>query len=125
MKGKRFSEEKIIYILKEQEARAKMSDLVRRHSVSEQSIYRWKSKYGVVAIVEHRLDGVISHLFNAVNIDALLATCNTPCPGPCPCTSAEGNAPASIHNSHQPMRYLLNEIRTYLAQHQLNIDHLT
>ena len=84
MKGKRFSEEKIIYILKEQEARAKMSDLVRRHSVSEQSIYRWKSKYGVVAIVEHRLDGVISHLFNAVNIDALLANLQHALPGTMP-----------------------------------------
>ena len=52
MKGKRFSEEKIIGILKEQEAGAKVSDLVRRHSVSEQSIYRWKSKYGGMGVRE-------------------------------------------------------------------------
>ena len=52
MKGKRFSEEKIIGILKEQEAGAKASDLVRRHSVSEQSIYRWKSKYGGMGVRE-------------------------------------------------------------------------
>ena len=52
MKGKRFSEEKIIGILKEQEAGAKVSDLVRRHSVSEQSIYRWKSKYDGMGVRE-------------------------------------------------------------------------
>lgn len=33
-------------MLKEHEASAKVSDLVRKHNVSEQSIYRWRSKYG-------------------------------------------------------------------------------
>ncbi len=46
MKGKRFTEEQIISILKEHEAGAKIPDLVRKHNVSKQSIYRWKSKYG-------------------------------------------------------------------------------
>ena len=46
MKGKRFTEEQIIAVLKEHEASAKVSDLVRKHNVSEQSIYRWRSKYG-------------------------------------------------------------------------------
>jgi putative transposase len=46
MKGKRFTEEQIISILKEHEAGTKVQDLVRKHNVSEQSIYRWKSKYG-------------------------------------------------------------------------------
>lgn len=46
MKRKRFSEEQIITILKEHEAGVKMPDLVRKHNVSEQSIYRWKSKFG-------------------------------------------------------------------------------
>lgn len=46
MKQKRFTEEQIISILKEHEAGAKVTDLVRKHNVSEQSIYRWKSKYG-------------------------------------------------------------------------------
>ena len=46
MKGKRFTEEQIISILKEHEAGAKISNWVRKHNVSEQSIYRWKSKYG-------------------------------------------------------------------------------
>ena len=52
MKGKRFTEEQIISILKEHEAGAKVQDLVCKHSVSEQSIYRWKSKYGGMEVSE-------------------------------------------------------------------------
>ena len=43
---KRFSEEQIIKILKEQEAGKKAAGLVREHNISEQTFYRWKSKYG-------------------------------------------------------------------------------
>jgi putative transposase len=46
MKGKRYSEEKIISILKEHESGIPVADLCRRHGVSEQSIYRWKTKFG-------------------------------------------------------------------------------
>ena len=46
MKKKRFSEEQIISILKEHESGATAAALSRRHGVSEQSIYRWKAKYG-------------------------------------------------------------------------------
>jgi putative transposase len=46
MKKKRFTEEKIIGILKEHEAGATAAVLARRHGVSEQSIYRWKAKFG-------------------------------------------------------------------------------
>jgi len=46
MKGNRFAEEKIISILKEHEYGVKIPDLVRKHKVSEQIIYRWKSKFG-------------------------------------------------------------------------------
>ena len=46
MKGKRYSEEKIISILKEHESGISVADLCRRHGVSEQSIYRWKTKFG-------------------------------------------------------------------------------
>ncbi len=47
MKRKQFTEEKIISILKENEASASVPNLSRRHGVSEQSIYRWKAKYSV------------------------------------------------------------------------------
>jgi len=46
MKGKRYTQEQIIGILKAHEAGAKVADLVRKHGISEQSFYRWKSKYG-------------------------------------------------------------------------------
>jgi len=46
MKGKRFSEEQIIGVLKEGEAGARTSDLCRRHGIAQQTFYRWKSKYG-------------------------------------------------------------------------------
>ena len=46
MKRTRFSEEKIIGVLKEAEAGMKTADLARRHGVSEATIYNWKAKYG-------------------------------------------------------------------------------
>ena len=46
MKRKRFSEELIIGVLKEHEAGTTIVELSRRHGVVEQTIYRWKSKYG-------------------------------------------------------------------------------
>ena len=46
MKRKRFTEEQFISILREREAGMKVADLGRKHGVSEQSIYRWQSKYG-------------------------------------------------------------------------------
>ena len=52
MKRKRFTEEQIISILKEREAGMSVADLGRKHGVSEQSIYRWQSKYGGLEVSE-------------------------------------------------------------------------
>lgn len=46
MKKSRFSEEQIAAILQEWDAGGKVADLVRRHSVTEQTLYRWKKQYG-------------------------------------------------------------------------------
>lgn len=46
MKRKRFTEEQIIGVLKEQEAGAKGADLARKHGISEATLYNWKAKYG-------------------------------------------------------------------------------
>ena len=46
MKGKRHSEEQIIQILKQSEAGLKTVDICRQAGISEQTFYRWKSKYG-------------------------------------------------------------------------------
>ena len=46
MKRKRFSEEQIIAVLREQEAGAKAGDLARKYGVSEATLYNWKAIYG-------------------------------------------------------------------------------
>ena len=46
MKRKRYTEEQIISILKEHEAGATIVALARRHAVAENTIYRWKAKFG-------------------------------------------------------------------------------
>ena len=43
---RRFTEEQIIGILREQEAGGAVKEITRRHGISEQSFYRWKAKYG-------------------------------------------------------------------------------
>ena len=45
MKRARFSEEQIIEVLKEAEAGAKVSELCRRHGISDATFYTWRSKY--------------------------------------------------------------------------------
>ena len=54
MKGKRFSEEQIIAVLKESEAGAKTKDLCRRHGISEPTFYNWKAKYAGMTVSEAR-----------------------------------------------------------------------
>ena len=46
MKRKRYTHEQIISILKEHEAGQPVGELARRYGVVENTIYRWKSKYG-------------------------------------------------------------------------------
>lgn len=52
MKRKRFTEEQIIGVLKEQEAGAKTADLCRKHGISEATFYNWKSKFGGMDVSE-------------------------------------------------------------------------
>lgn len=46
MKQKRHTEEQIIGFLKQQESGMKVQDIIRNAGVTEQTFYRWKSKYG-------------------------------------------------------------------------------
>ena len=45
-KGIRYNEEQIIRILKEVEGGTSVAEVCRKYGVSEQTVYRWRSKYG-------------------------------------------------------------------------------
>jgi putative transposase len=45
-KGIRYKEEQIIRILKEVENGISVSEVCRKYGVAEQTVYRWRSKYG-------------------------------------------------------------------------------
>ena len=51
---RRFTEEQIIGILREQEAGGMVKEITRRHGISEQSFYRWKAKYGGMDVSDAR-----------------------------------------------------------------------
>ncbi len=54
MKKSRFTEEQIIGLLKQAEAGTKVEELCRKHSVSTWTFYRWRSKFGGMAIPDAR-----------------------------------------------------------------------
>jgi putative transposase len=45
-KGTRYREEQIIRILKQVEAGASVAEVCRKYGVAEQTVYRWRTKYG-------------------------------------------------------------------------------
>lgn len=50
MRKSKFSESQIVGILNEVEAGLKVSDVCRKHGISNQTYYTWKSKYGGMSI---------------------------------------------------------------------------
>lgn len=52
MKRSPFTEERIIGILREQEAGGRTADVCRRHGVSEATFYKWESKFGGLSVSE-------------------------------------------------------------------------
>ena len=52
MTRSRFTEEQIRGILKEHEAGVAVSELCRKHGVSDASIYKWKAKFGGMDVSE-------------------------------------------------------------------------
>jgi len=49
---KRFTEERIIGILKEAEAGMKVAEVCRKHGISDATYYNWKSKFGGMSVSE-------------------------------------------------------------------------
>ena len=79
-KGTRYKEEQIIRMLKEVESGTTVAEVCRKHAVSEQTVYRWRSKYGGIATSElqrlreleaenSRLKRIVAQ--QALDIDAL------------------------------------------------------
>lgn len=46
MRRSRFTEERVIGILKEADSGVRVSEVARRYGISEQTFYKWKSRYG-------------------------------------------------------------------------------
>jgi putative transposase len=49
---KRFTEERIIGILKEAESGMRVADVCRKHGISDATYYNWKSKFGGMSVSE-------------------------------------------------------------------------
>ena len=54
MRKSRYSQEQIIGILKEHQAGIGVSELFRRHGISDATFYAWRSKYGGLEVSEAR-----------------------------------------------------------------------
>ena len=54
MRKSRFTEEQIVAIIQEYASGAKVSELCRKHGMSDASFYKWKAKYGGLQVSEVR-----------------------------------------------------------------------
>jgi putative transposase len=52
MRRSRFTEERLIAVLREHGAGTKTADLCRKHGISDATLYKWKAKYGGLGVSE-------------------------------------------------------------------------
>ena len=52
MKKNKFSESQILTILKEQETGLKVSEICRKHGISDATFFNWKNRYGGMTLSE-------------------------------------------------------------------------
>ena len=54
MRKSKFSESQIVGILKDAESGVPVADLLRKHSVSKATFFKWRSKYGGASVSDVR-----------------------------------------------------------------------
>ena len=52
MRGKRYTEDQIIGVLKEADAGIAVADLCRKYGIHQATLYNWKAKYGGLTVSE-------------------------------------------------------------------------
>lgn len=54
MRRSGFSEQRVVDVLQEHDAGAKVSELCRKHGISATTLYKWKKRYGGLGVAELR-----------------------------------------------------------------------